>query len=299
MDRRGGLAGLGGLDGGLHERVGVGLAQGGDLNHGAAELLGEGVGIDLVAALLEEVEHVEAEDDRQAALEDLRGEVEVTLEVRRVDEVDDGLRAVLNQVVARDDLLGRVRRKRINAGKVGEGDGLVATPRGLLLLDRDAGPVADVAVRARQGVEQRGLAAVRVACERNVHAVFHDSLSSVAGGGVGPLGPPARAHCQSARAPLSAMPSPDGSGAPGRGCDRRVTSRVPRPKATTELLGVDFDLVCLVLADGQLVATDVDLDGIAKRGHLDHLDLGALGEAHVHDAALDGAGAGECLHRAR
>ena len=148
MDRRGGLAGLGGLDGGLHERVGVGLAQGGDLNHGAAELLGEGVGIDLVAALLEEVEHVEAEDDRQAALEDLRGEVEVTLEVRRVDEVDDGLRAVLNQVVARDDLLGRVRRKRINAGKVGEGDGLVATPRGLLLLDRDAGPVADVAVRA-------------------------------------------------------------------------------------------------------------------------------------------------------
>ena len=109
MGGRGGLAGLGGVDGGLHELVGVGLAQGGDLNHGAAELLGEGVGIDLVAALLEEVEHIEAEHDGQAALEDLGGEVEVALEVGRVDEVNHGLRAVLDQVVARDNLLGRVR----------------------------------------------------------------------------------------------------------------------------------------------------------------------------------------------
>ena len=188
--RSGGLAGLAGLDGELHELVGVLLAQGGDLDHLAAQLAGQGVDVDLVAALLEQVKHVEAEHDGQAALEDLRGEIEVALEVRRVNEVDDGARAVLDEVVARDDLLGRVRRERVDAGKVGEGDGLVTPPVGLLLLDRDAGPVAHVAVRAGQGVEQRGLAAVRVACERDVHAVFHDSLSWIlAGGGVGPLVP--------------------------------------------------------------------------------------------------------------
>ena len=138
-----------------------------DLEHGHAEALGELGGVDLVSALGKKVAHVQADDDRAAGLEHLRGEVEVALEVGHVDEVDEGVGALIDDVVAGHDLLGGVGRKRVDAGQVDEGDVLVGAPLGLLLLDGDAGPVADVAVRAGKLVEERGLAAVRVACETN------------------------------------------------------------------------------------------------------------------------------------
>ena len=163
LGARGGNAPLAGLDGLLHQRVHVGVVQGGDLQDRAAEALGQGGSVDDVAALLQQVAHVEAHDDGTAGLEQLRGQVEVALQVGHVHEVDQGVGALVDHVVAGDDLLGGVRGEGVDAGEVDEGDVLVGAPRGLLLLDGNAGPVADVAVRAGQLVEERGLAAVGVA----------------------------------------------------------------------------------------------------------------------------------------
>jgi len=52
---------------------------------------------------------------------------------------------------------------------------------------------------------------------------------------------------------------------------------------------LDLDVVRLGLPEGELVAPDGYLYGIAQRGHLPDVDLAALGDAHVHDVALDGA----------
>ncbi len=136
--------------------------KGGDLDHVNAQLCGERLDVDLVAALLQQVAHVEAHDDGRAALEDLGGKVEVALEVGHVNEVDDRLGIAIDKVVTRDDLLGAVGGQRVDAREVGEYDLLVLCPGSLLLFHRDAGPVAHVAVGARERVEQRGLAAVRV-----------------------------------------------------------------------------------------------------------------------------------------
>ena len=163
LGARGGNALPAGLDGLLHQRVHVGVVQGGDLQDRAAETLGQGGGVHDVAALLQQVAHVEAHDDGTASLEQLRGQVEVALQVGDVDEVDERVGALVDNVVAGDDLLGGVRGEGVDAGEVDEGDVLVSAPRGLLLLDGDAGPVADVAVRAGELVEERGLAAVGVA----------------------------------------------------------------------------------------------------------------------------------------
>ncbi len=46
------------------------------------------------------------------------------------------------------------------------------------------------------------------------------------------------------------------------------------------------DLVRVLLAQGELIAPQIDLDGVAQRGHFADLHFHALGNAHVHDPAL-------------
>ena len=71
--------------------------------------------------------------------------------------------------VARDLLVGRARAQGIGAGQVDHLDRPAGRrgERADLLLDRDAGIVGDLLAAAGQGVEQRGLAAVGIADERD------------------------------------------------------------------------------------------------------------------------------------
>lgn len=115
---RHGLGGLGGLDGGFcrgHDAV---TLQGRDLHDLAAELLRQLADVDLVAALAHDVHHVHGHDHRDAQFGQLRGQVQVALEVRAVHDVEDGVRTLVDQIVAGDDLFERVRAERVDAGKV-------------------------------------------------------------------------------------------------------------------------------------------------------------------------------------
>ena len=49
------------------------------------------------------------------------------------------------------------------------------------------------------------------------------------------------------------------------------------------------DLVRVLLAQGELVAPQIDLDGIPEGRHLAHRDLSAGRQAHIHQPPLDGA----------
>ena len=49
---------------------------------------------------------------------------------------------------------------------------------------------------------------------------------------------------------------------------------------------LDLDHVGVSLAQGQLIAADIDLHRIAQGGCLADKDLHAFGDAHIHDAAL-------------
>ena len=166
-------------DRGLRRVHDAGALQSGDLNDLAAQLTGQLLDVDLVAVLLDDIHHVDGDDDRDSQLGQLRGKVEVALEVGAVDDVQDGIRALRDQIVTGDDFLQRVRRKRIDTGKVHDDDVLMLLEPAFLLLDGDAGPVANELVRARQGVEQRCFAAVRIAREGNFDLLFHFLLLPV------------------------------------------------------------------------------------------------------------------------
>ena len=155
---------------GFHD---AGALQSGDLNDRAAQLAGEFLDVDLVAVLLDDVHHVDGHDHRDAELGQLRGEVEVPLQVGAVDDVQNRIGTLRDQVVPGDDLFECVGGQRINTGKVHDDDVVMLLQLAFLLFDRDAGPVADELVRAGQRIEQRGFTAVRVARKGNFDLFFH------------------------------------------------------------------------------------------------------------------------------
>ena len=170
--RRRGLLGPSGIDGGLDNVLHAAALQrrGGD--DGATQLAGQAVDIDLVAVFLHQVHHVQRDNDRDTQVQDLAGQIQVALKVGGVDQVDDGVGAAFEQIIARHDLLGRIRGQRVDARQVRDGHVLVARVLALLLLDGHARPVANVLVGTRQVVEHRRLAAVRVAGKGNADS--HD-----------------------------------------------------------------------------------------------------------------------------
>ena len=163
------LAFLGSLLCRLDQLLGALALDGCGLNDRHAEFLRQLLYVDHVAALLDDIHHVQRDNDRNAHLEQLGGQVQVALDVGSVHQVHDGLRLLVYEVITRNDLLQRVRREGVDTRQVGDQDFLVALELAFLLFHGNARPVADILGRTGQIVKHRGLAAVRVAgkCQTN------------------------------------------------------------------------------------------------------------------------------------
>ena len=125
-----------------------------------------------VARASDRVHHVERDYYGDIRLEHLRSQIQIALEVGRVDYVYNKIGTLVYHVVTRHDLLGRVRRKRVYAGKI---DYLYALGRlplepavhAFALFHGNARPIAYVRRAARQAVEQSRFAAIRIAYPSN------------------------------------------------------------------------------------------------------------------------------------
>jgi len=168
-----GLGGLGRSHSRLRRFHDALALQGGDLHDLAAQLAAQLLHVDLVAVLADNVHHVDGDDNGDAQLGQLGGQVQVTLQVRAVDDVQDGIGALVDQVVTSHHLLQRVGGQGVDAGQVHDGHIIVLLQLALFLLHRDARPVAHELVGAGQRVEQGGLAGVRVARQRDLNLFFH------------------------------------------------------------------------------------------------------------------------------
>ena len=240
---RDGLGALGGADGSLgsvHDAVAL---ECGDLDDLAAKLTGELLDVDLITVLADDIHHVDGDDHGDAELGKLGGEIQVTLEVRAVDDVQDRVGTLTDQVVTGDDFLQRVRGQGVNTGKVHDDHVIVLFELTFLFLHGDAGPVTNELVRTGQRIKQRRLTAVGVAREGNFDLLFHVSYCSFL---------------------LSFLNL----------CRNKL---------------FNFDHFGVRLTQRQLVAAHGDFHRVAQRRYLAHEHLSALGDAHIHDTALDGA----------
>jgi len=143
-------------------------------NHGATEqgahqfqVEFESVGGGLVA-------HVQRENERHAHFRQLRGQMQVALQVRRVDHLDHDAGTLRQDFVAGDGFLGRSGQEAVDAGQIHHFDRAAgARETGGLLFDGHAGIVAHVLVGAGDPIEQARLAAVRVARQQDHQIGWH------------------------------------------------------------------------------------------------------------------------------
>ena len=142
-----------------------------DLNNLAAKLLPELLNVNVVTVLTNQIHHVDCNYDRNSDLNQLCGQIQVTLNICSVNDIQDCIRLLVYDVVTGYHFLKRVRTQGINTRKVLDDDVLMLLQASFLFLDRNARPVSDILVAAGQIVEQGCLAAVRVAgqCDFDFH----------------------------------------------------------------------------------------------------------------------------------
>ena len=108
------------------------------LNHGAEQLFnthtvlkrrgnqwctqqcGEHFEIHLVTALLKFVIHIQGAHYRQVHIQQLRGQIKIALQIRRVNHIDDNIGNIVCQMLAHIKFLRRIARQRISARQVGQ-----------------------------------------------------------------------------------------------------------------------------------------------------------------------------------
>ena len=153
----------GNVDGVVDQFVDAFAGQCIDGDDGDAERRLEFIDVDRAAVVHDFVQEVQGDDHGRVQLEELHREVQVPLDVRAVDDVDDALRFFPQDELSCDDLLTGVGRHRVDARKVCDQGLRVLFDFAVLAVHRDAGEVPDVLVRAGQLVEQRRFSAVLVA----------------------------------------------------------------------------------------------------------------------------------------
>ena len=173
-----GLLLLGSGNRSLGSSLGALALQCADLHRLTAQLCAQLLQVDLITVLAHQIDHVHSHDHRDAQLDQLGGQVQVTLNVGTIDDVQDGIGLLLDQISTGNHFFQRVRRQRVDAGQVLNDNILIALQLAFLLFHRTAGPVADILVGAGQIVEQGRFTAVRVTgkCNLNAHCVFLSSL---------------------------------------------------------------------------------------------------------------------------
>ena len=93
------------LDGRLSRLHDTCSLQGGNLHDGTAQLSGQFCNIDFVPVLLHHVHHVDGNDHRDAQFGQLRRQIQIPLQVGAVHNVQNGVRALADQIIPRHHFL--------------------------------------------------------------------------------------------------------------------------------------------------------------------------------------------------
>ena len=143
----------------------------GDDRH--AEHFRQAVQVDFHAPFFDDVHHIQGDDDGFPQFQELQGQVEIAFQRRRVDDIDDDVDIVTEDEIPRNLFFHGVRRQAVRPGQVDEMNVIAVGIDGAFnFFDGNAGPVGDLEVGPRIGVEQRRLAAVRIADESDSHFLF-------------------------------------------------------------------------------------------------------------------------------
>ena len=149
----------------------------GDGNDRNAEFIGHFLHIDGAAVAAHFVHHVERQHHRDLHFKKLQRQIEVALDIRGVDDIDDAIRLLIQDKIAGHDLLGRIGAQGIDTRQIDDAAALCAAHHALLAVDRHAGEIADMLVGPGELIEQRRFAAVLISDQCKDHAPTSGRIS--------------------------------------------------------------------------------------------------------------------------
>ena len=146
--------------------------QCGGFHNLAAKLGSQLSGINLIAVLADDINHVQSHSYRIAHLHNLGSQVQVTLDVGAVNQIQYAVNIALQQIVTGHNLLQSIRRQGVNTGQVGNNYIIMAFKAAFFFLYSYAGPVTNILVGTGQIIKHCCFAAVRVTNQGNLD-LFH------------------------------------------------------------------------------------------------------------------------------
>ena len=150
--------------------------KGRDFHNLAAQLSAQFFDIDAVSGFSDQIHHVQRNDNRDAKLGQLRSQIQISLQVCGIYNIENSIWLFLYEIVTCHNFFQGIRRKGIDAGQVSQDDFLVDDQLAFFFFYCHAWPVSDELRRACQLVEQGCFAAVRVACKSNANLFIHGFL---------------------------------------------------------------------------------------------------------------------------
>ena len=132
---------------GGNKRVNTFAFQRRDFNDiGRAQLLTQHINVNGVAVFAHNVHHVDGYQNGKSQVKQLRGQVQVAFQVGAVNDVDNGVGALVDDEFTCNNFFKRVGRKRIDARKVNNLEVLVGFAGAFFLFNGNARPVTDALV---------------------------------------------------------------------------------------------------------------------------------------------------------
>ena len=217
------------------------------------------------------VHHVQCQHHGDVQLHELHGQVEVALDVGGIHDVDDAGGLFADDELAGDDLLAGIRGHGVDARQVGDLSLRVALDSTALAVHRHAWEIAHMLVGTGELVEQGGLTAVLVASQRK-------GEGPVLGQGILPL----------FDVVFSALAK--------AGVIHHFIICRSRRHCRGLFGGGDADLRGIIQPEGQLVAMDAQLHGVAHGCQLDQRDLRPRDQAHIQKMLAQCAAAADGIH---
>ena len=149
--------------------------------NGNAECTAHLLHVDRAAARAHLIHHVERQHHRHAQLEELKRQVQVALDIGRIDDVNDAVRLSVENEVPGNDLLLRVGAQGIDARQIDHGAILCLADLADFLIDCHAGEVAHMLIGAGEGVKKCRFTAVLVADQCKDHKEDHSFVRLMQG----------------------------------------------------------------------------------------------------------------------
>ena len=267
------------IDHGVQQSVDAAVVARLDGHHRHAQHATQILVVEGGSAGLQLVVHVERHDHTRVYVDQFGGQVKIAFQIRGDHGVYHHIGNARSQMMTHVTLLGRVGREGVGAGQVGDLEAVAAVDAAADLgADGHAAVIAHVFVTARDGVEQRGFAAVGVAYQRHrdgSRAACHHFVDARA------------TFCTGLRSSECVVPFRFPAGAV-----MMVMLVMMAAMSAFEVfgglaVGEHLDHVGFAAAQRNVVAHDLVFDRVFQGRIQKHFDPLSADESHLHDAAAE------------